>query len=71
MNLTDAIIKKEYAVKSIDVNDSELVGFLLTLGCYAGEKITVIKQSKSGCIISIRGAKYSIDSRLARSISIE
>ena len=71
MNLTEAITRKEYTIVSIATDDGELRAFLLSLGCYDGEKITVIKQSKSGCIVSVRGARYSIDSPLARAISIE
>ena len=71
MNLTDALIKKEYTVSAIKTDDEELNAFLFSLGCYSGEKITVVKQSKSGCIISVKDARYSIDTPLAKSILIE
>ena len=71
MNLTDALIKKEYTVSAIKTDDAELNAFLFSLGCYSGEKITVVKQSKSGCIISVKDARYSIDTPLAKSILIK
>ena len=71
MNLTDALIKKEYTVSAIKTDDEELNAFLFSLGCYSGEKITVVKQSKRGCIISVKDARYSIDTPLAKSILIE
>ena len=71
MTLTDALIKKEYTVSAIKTDDEELNAFLFSLGCYSGEKITVVKQSKSGCIVLIKDARYSLDKNLASVISIE
>ena len=61
---------KEYIIKDILTNDDDLDAFLLTLGCYAGEPITVIKQRKSGAIIVIKDGRYSIDRRLSDAISV-
>ena len=46
MNLNEAIEEKEYIVKAIDTDDEELISFLFSLGCYEGEKITVISNLK-------------------------
>lgn len=70
MNLTNAIEEKEYVIKSIETNDEELNSFLFSLGCYGGENITVISHLKSGCIVSIKDGRYSIDKALASAISI-
>ena len=70
MNLTHAIEEKEYVIKSIETNDEELNSFLFSLGCYGGENITVISHLKSGCIVSIKDGRYSIDKALASAISI-
>ena len=70
MNLTDAIIGEEYIVKDIETEDEELESFLFSLGCYSGEPITVISHIKGGCVVSIKDARYNIDTDLAKAISI-
>ena len=70
MNLREAEEGKEYIVKRIDTNDEELNAFLFSLGCYSGEPITVIFRRKSGCIVSIKDGRYSIDKQLAGSIIV-
>ena len=70
MNLADAIIGEEYIVKDIETEDEELQSFLFSLGCYSGEPITVISHIKGGCVVSIKDARYNIDTDLARAISI-
>ena len=70
MNLAEAIIGEEYTVKSIDTEDEELEAFLFSLGCYSGEPITVISHIKGGCVVSIKDARYNIDTDLAKVISI-
>ena len=46
MNLTEARVGEEYFVKDIVSDDEELRSFLLSLGCYRGEPITVISHIK-------------------------
>ena len=70
MNLTDAIEEKEYIIKDIITNDEEMDAFLFSLGCYSGETITVIAHRKSGCTVSIKDARYNIDTQLAEAIII-
>lgn len=70
MNLRNAEEGKEYIIKQIDIDDDELNSFLFSLGCYSGEKITVIAHRKSGCTVSIKDARYSIDIPLANAIII-
>lgn len=70
MNLTQAQIEKEYIIKSIETDDEELDAFLFSLGCYAGEPITVISFNKGGCVVSIKDGRYSIDKQLAQAIII-
>lgn len=70
MNLTTAIEGKEYIIKDIVTNDSEMDAFLFSLGCYSGEPITVIMRRRSGCTVSIKDARYNIDRRLAEAILI-
>lgn len=70
MNLADAMIGEEYIVKEIETEDEELKSFLFSLGCYSGEPITVISHIKGGCVVSIKDARYNIDTDLAKAISI-
>lgn len=70
MNLLDANPGEEYIVKSMATDDEELNAFLFSLGCYEGEPITVISHLKGGCVVSIKDARYNIDTDLARAISI-
>ena len=70
MSLREATEGKEYQIRKIDTGDEALNSFLFSLGCYSGEDITVISRKKSGCIVSIKDARYSIDKELAKSILI-
>lgn len=70
MTLADATIGEEYIVKDIVTEDDDLEAFLFSLGCYSGEPITVISHIKGGCVVSIKDARYNIDTDLARAISI-
>ena len=70
MNLRDAQAGKEYIVKEILTDDEEMDAFLFSLGCYAGEPITVIAHRKGGCVVSIKDGRYNIDHQLASAIEI-
>jgi ferrous iron transport protein A len=70
MNLTDAILGKEYIIQQITTDDDELNAFLFSLGCYSGEPITVISRRRGGCVVSIKDGRYSIDRQLAEAILI-
>ena len=70
MNLTAAIEGKEYLVQRIATEDEELDAFLFSLGCYAGEPITVISRRRGGLTVSIKDGRYNIDNQLAEAILI-
>lgn len=70
MNLTDAKAGKEYIITSVSTNDEELDAFLFSLGCYSGEPITVVSHTTGGCVVSIKDGRYSIDTQLAKVITI-
>ena len=70
MNLLEVSIGQECIIKSIETNDEELNAFLFSLGCYSGEKITVINFRKGGCTVSIKDARYNIDNQLAEAIIV-
>ncbi len=62
---------KECVVKAINTDDEELDAFLFSLGCYVGSTVTVVTRRKSGCVVSIKDARYNIDDQLADTIEIE
>ena len=70
MTLKDAIEGREYINQRIETDDEELDAFLFSLGCYSGEPITVVTRRKSGCVVSIKDGRYSIDAQLAEAIVI-
>ena len=70
MNLRQAQEGIEYIIRGIETDDEELNAFLFSLGCYSGENITVIAHKRKISIISIKAARYSIDSQLAEAILI-
>ncbi|MEE0927984.1 MAG: FeoA family protein [Acutalibacteraceae bacterium] len=70
MNLKMAKAGEEYIVKQIMTDDEELDAFLFSLGCYAGQPITVITHRKGGCTVSIKDGRYNIDNQLAEAIII-
>ena len=70
MKLTDAVEGQEYVIRQIDTDDEEMNAFLFSLGCYSGEKITVISHIKGGCIVTIKDARYNFDQQLADAIIV-
>ncbi len=70
MTLLNALEGREYTIKNIKTDDEELNSFLFSLGCYSGEKITVVTFRKGGCTVSIKDGRYNIDNPLADSIII-
>ena len=70
MDLSTAKIGKEYVILRIDTQDEELNAFLFSLGCYSGEKITVVRHLKGGSIVTIKDGRYHIDNQLAEAIHV-
>ena len=70
MTLNDAELGKEYVIDAIDTGgDEEMESFLFSLGCYSGEKITVVNK-KRNLVVAIKDARYNIDPELADAINI-
>ena len=70
MKLTEATIGSEYTIERIVTDDEDLDAFLFSLGCYAGEPVTVINHLRGGCIIAVKDGRYTIDKQLAEAIEI-
>lgn len=60
-----------YTVKRIDTDDKEMNAFLFRLGCYSGEKITVVSSKKKSCVVVIKDGRYSLDDYLASNIIVQ
>ncbi|MBE6568504.1 MAG: ferrous iron transport protein A [Ruminococcaceae bacterium] len=71
MTLREAVEGQEYIIEEILTDDEELNAFLFSLGCYSGEPITVISHLKKSCMVSIKDARYNLDSNLANAILIQ
>ena len=68
--LLDAEVGKEYFIKDVTAEDPDLIKFLLSLGCYKGQIITVVSERKHIFNVTIKDARYAIDSNLASAIII-
>ncbi len=70
MTLREAEEGTEYIIRKINTDDEELNAFLFSLGCYSGETITVVAHRRGGCTVSIKDARYNIDTQLADAIVV-
>ena len=70
MNLVVTEEGKEYIIQRIETDDEDLNAFLFSLGCYSGERITVVSRRKGGCTVSIKDGRYNIDNQLAEAIIV-
>ena len=70
MTLKDVLLGQEYTIQQVNTDDEELNSFLFSLGCYTGEKITVVSRLKNSCVVSIKDGRYSIDNQLAQAILV-
>lgn len=69
MSLSKAKTNKEYTVHQIAGQD-DMVKFLFSLGCYEGEKVTIISKVATNYIINIKDSRYGIDEALAKIIQV-
>lgn len=70
MTLNNGEPGREYVIQGVSTGDSELDSFLFSLGCYSGERITLISRLRGGSVVSIKDGRYNIDSQLAEAILI-
>ena len=71
MTLISAEEGREYTVRAVDTGDEEMDSFLFSLGCYAGEPITVVSHLKGSCVVSIKDGRYTIDRALADTVILQ
>lgn len=70
MALSRGELNKPYTINYVNTDQEDMLKFLFTLGCYPGEKITIISKLASNYIINIKDARYSIDEDLANAIIV-
>ena len=70
MNLKNAEVGLEYLIHAVDTDDEEMDAFLFSLGCYAGEPITVISRRRGTCGGSLKDGRYTIGDDLAACIQL-
>ena len=70
MSLNEASLGTEYTIENVATGgDEEMESFLFSLGCYSGEKITVVDK-KRNLVVAIKDARYNIDPELANAIVV-
>ena len=70
MTLKNAEVGLEYLIHAVDTDDEEMDAFLFSLGCYAGEPITVISRRRGTCVVSNKDGRYTIGDDLAECIQL-
>ena len=71
MSLNEAALGTEYTIENVATEgDEEMESFLFSLGCYSGEKITVVDK-KRNLVVAIKDARYNIDPELADAIRVQ
>ena len=68
MTLLQAELGKEYMIRAIETDDEELESFLFSLGCYAGEPITVVSRRRGTCVVYIKDGLYTLGDEMAECI---
>ena len=70
MTLLNAELGREYLIRALQTDDEEMDAFMFSLGCYAGEPITVISRRRGTCVVSIKDGRYTIGDELAECIKL-
>ena len=71
MNLRNAPVGQTCVIRCLETQDAALDAFLLSLGCYSGEPITLISRRRGGCTVSVKDGRYHMDNQLAEAIVLE
>ncbi|WKY49234.1 FeoA family protein [Eubacteriaceae bacterium ES3] len=69
-NLSEGEANVPYRIKEIRTEDQEMIEFLFSLGCYQDEEVTIISRLAGNIVISVKDARYSINTELAKVIII-
>jgi ferrous iron transport protein A len=67
MLLSKADIGKTFSVERVEGKE-KIIKFLFSLGCFAGEEITLISKLAGNYIVNIKDSRYALDESMAKSI---
>ncbi|PAB60517.1 ferrous iron transport protein A [Anaeromicrobium sediminis] len=70
MVLTEAKIGQTFKVKRVEGKE-KTKKFLLTLGCFEGEQITLISKLSGNFVVNIKDSRYAIEPNIAKIIVLE
>lgn len=70
MYLSKARIGDTFKIKEVEGKE-KIKKFLFSLGCFKGEKITLISILAGNYVINIKDSRYAIDEKMAKSILLE
>lgn len=70
LDLTDAKVGQTVTVKAIEGKE-KVKKFLISLGCFEGEQITLISILAGNYIINIKDSRYALEKKIAKTILIE
>jgi ferrous iron transport protein A len=69
MLLSKAKIGQTFNIKQVEGTE-KTKKFLLTLGCFEGEEITLISKLAGNYVVNIRDSRYALDENMAKSITL-
>lgn len=69
MVLAKAKIGSTYQIETIN-SPEKMKNFLFSLGCFEGEKVTLISKLASNYIINIKDSRYAMDENVAKAIHL-
>jgi ferrous iron transport protein A len=69
MLLSKAKIGQTFNIKQVEGKE-KTKKFLLTLGCFEGEEITLISKLAGNYVVNIRDSRYALDENMAKSITL-
>lgn len=70
-NLSQGKVNNSYIIKEVRSNDEDMKKFLFSLGCYEGERVTLISILGDNYVIKIKDGRYSIDKQLAMALIVD
>lgn len=67
MNITKAKIGSTYEVARIEGRE-KVQRFLLSLGCYPGERVTLVNILAGNYIVNIKDSRFALDQETAEAV---
>lgn len=70
MNLSKAQLGVTYRIECVQAK-LKTVEYLLTLGCFEGEQLTLVSKLSGNYVVSLKDSRYAIDEEMAKDIVLE